>query len=257
MISLAGDMPRSRLWRAYWVDTQYEFIRMLRSPIVFVPLLVVPVGMYTFIGIILSHTMVLPVPLKTAQTGAFVGWMTFAIMGPAMMSFGLGVAAERQSGVLTYKRALPMPPFAFVLSKLVSAVFFGCVVIAAMSLVTALFSEADLSARQYVNLFFASSLMVLPFCSLGLVFGVSVPVAGAMLLANIGWIGLSMMGGLLFPVPRSLSMWVPTYYASQLSRGLAGLSTQTPVWLSVTVLAAMTVILGALAANRINAMRDV
>ena len=134
--------------------------------------------------------------------------------------------------------------------------FFGCVVIVGMTLVTVLFSEADLSAHQYVNLFFATSLMVLPFCALGLVFGVSVPVAGAMLLANIGWIGMSMLGGLLFPVPRALSMWVPTYYASQLSRGLAGLSTQTPVWVSVSVLCAMTVILGTLAANRINAIRD-
>ena len=127
-------MSRRRLWRAYLIDTKYEFIRTIRSPIVYVSLLVMPVGMYTFLSVVLAGTMDRPVDIRTAQqAGTFANWIVFGLMGPAMMSFGIGVAGERQTGVMAFKRALPMPPFAFLLSKLLSAAMFACVVIALMT----------------------------------------------------------------------------------------------------------------------------
>jgi ABC-2 type transport system permease protein len=178
--------------------------------------------------------------------------MVFGLMGPAMMSFGVGVAIERETGLMTFRRALPMPPLGFLLSKLLGSVMFACVVLACMTLATVLLSHVELSAVQYVKLFGAGCLMVLPFCALGLVIGSSAPAAGAMALANLGWIGLAMLGGLMFPIPRSLAMWTPTYYAGQLGQGIVGMPTHTPVWLSLTVLGVLTVILGAVAVNRIN-----
>jgi ABC-2 type transport system permease protein len=109
---------------------------------------------------------------------------------------------------------------------------------------------------QHVRLFAAGSLMVLPFCALGLAVGASLPVAAAFALANVGWTGLAMLGGLLFPVPRWLAMWTPTYYAGQLNRGIVGLPTDVPAWISVTVLSAVAVIFGLLAMNRLNAAND-
>ena len=38
-------------------------------------------------------------------------------------------------------------------------------------------------------------------------------------------------------------MWTPTYYAGQLNRGIVGLPTDVPVWISVVVLTALIVFL--------------
>jgi ABC-2 type transport system permease protein len=250
-------MSRGRLGRAYLIDTKYEFIRTIRSPIVYVSLLVMPVGMYTFLSVVLAGARDLPVDIRTPQqAGTFANWIVFALMGPAMMSFGIGVAGERQTGVMTFKRALPMPPFAFLLSKLLSVAMFACVVIALMTAVNVLFTQANLTVAQHVRLFGAGSLLVLPFCALGLAVGASLPVAAAFAFANLGWTGLAMLGGLLFPVPGWLAMWTPTYYAGQLNRGIVGLPTDVPAWTSVVVLTALTVIFGSLAINRINAAND-
>jgi ABC-2 type transport system permease protein len=250
------DMPRSRLWRAYLIDTKYEFLRMLRSPIVNVPLLGVPVGVYSLFAVILGPNMQLPIPLEQAQLNTFANWMVFGLMGPAMMSFGVGVAGERDTGLLTFKRALPMPPFAYLLSKLVSAVMFACVVIAAMTLINVLFSEIDLTLGQHLRVFGVGILLVLPFCALGLALGTSLPLGAALALSNLAWIGLTMLGGLFFPVPAWLARWVPTYYAGQLSREGVGLPTQVPVWASVAVLAVLAVLCTLLAINRINATNN-
>jgi ABC-2 type transport system permease protein len=133
---------------------------------------------------------------------------------------------------------------------------FACVVIALMTAVNVLFTQANLTAAQHVRLFGAGSLLVLPFCALGLAAGASLPVAAAFAFANLGWTGLAMLGGLLFPVPRWLAMWTPTYYAGQLNRAIVGLPTDVPAWISVVVLTALTVIFGSLAINRINAAND-
>ena len=55
---------------------------------------------------------------------------------------------------------------------------FAWVVIALLTLVSALFTKADLTVAQYVRLFAAGSLMVLPFCALGLAVGESLPLHG-------------------------------------------------------------------------------
>jgi ABC-2 type transport system permease protein len=232
------SMSRRRLWRAYLIDTKYEFVRTIRSPIVYVSLLVMPVGMYTFLSVVLAGTIDRPVDIRTAQqAGTFANWIVFALMGPAMMSFGIGVAAaERQTGVMTFKRALPMPPFAFLLSKLLSVAIFACVVIALMTAVNVLFHAREPhggAARE--------------------VFAAGEPSGPALLRAGIGDRGVSSRGGGLrvrerwldrsgnagrsaVPVPRWLAMWTPTYYAGQLNRAIVGLPTDVPAWTSVVVL---------------------
>jgi ABC-2 type transport system permease protein len=228
-------MSRGKVLRAHLTDTKYEFIRLMRNPMFFVPMVGMPVGLYVFIGIYMAYNINLPIDIKTLHTGGFVNWTIFGLMGPAMMSFGIGVAAERDVGAMAFKRALPMPPSAYLLSKLVAALLFGCVVISLMTLAAMLLSESDLTLTQYAQLFAAGTLLPL---------------------ANLGWVGMSMVGGLLFPIPKWLAMSMPTYYASQLNKGIAGLPTEIPTWVAAGVLTAITVILGLLSINRINAVND-
>jgi len=112
MSSTSLRMSRRRLWRAHVIDTKYEFLRMIRNPIVYVPLLAMPVGMYTLFVLMGRGSALEPAALRVAQAGTFASWIVFGLMGPAVMSFGVGVAGERDSGVMVFKRALPMPPSA-------------------------------------------------------------------------------------------------------------------------------------------------
>jgi hypothetical protein len=50
-------------------------------------------------------------------------------------------------------------------------------------------------------------------------------------------------------------MWTPTYYAGQLNKGIVGLPTEVPVWISVAVLSSLGVRCGLLAMYRINAAK--
>lgn len=80
--------------------------------------------------------------------------------------------------------------------------------------------------------------------------------AYAMALANVVWIGMAMLGGLLFPIPSWIAMWTPTYYAGQVSRAIVGVPTEVSIWLSAGILAVIGLVFGLLSVNRLNATRD-
>ena len=54
-------------------------------------------------------------------------YSTFGVMAPALFGFGVSLALERHNGLLTLKRALPMPPAAYLLAKMVMAMLMALV----------------------------------------------------------------------------------------------------------------------------------
>ena len=120
-------MPLSRVVRAYASDAAYESLRLLRTPAFAIPILAMPLIFYTFFGILLAG--------RAAQAGGFannlfVGWTVYGVMGPGLFGFGILVAVERNMGLLTFKRALPMPTGSYLASKLMMALVFAVAVMA-------------------------------------------------------------------------------------------------------------------------------
>jgi ABC-2 type transport system permease protein len=254
-----SSLSGARLLRAHLVDSKYEFLRLGRNPAFYIPMVALPTIMYLLIGVLYVGNMEMPAgsPLtnQLMQKLMFANFIVFGVMGPAIMSFGAGIASERDGGTLDFKRALPMPPFAYLLSKLAMAFLFGCIAILAMTVVAVAFSDAQLTFGQYFRLFVVTSVSVLPFCAMGLAIGASLPMIVATPLANIAWMAFSMLAGLLFPLPESaewIKLFSPPYYVSQLNMGIVGMPTFVPAWVCVTVLLVLTPLLIAFSIRRLD-----
>ena len=80
----------------------------MRTPAFAIPFLLLLIALYVLFGILLAGSMSHGDP--TLAKIMFVNWSVFGVMGPGMFGFGMIVAQERDHGLLTLKRALPMPP---------------------------------------------------------------------------------------------------------------------------------------------------
>src|SRR5215831_7981279 len=119
----AAEMPLGRVLRAYFMEARYETIRMIRTPAFAVPLLGLPLMLYVLFGVVIYGSAGRTDPIVPLYL--FVAFSTFGVVGPGMFGFGVSVAMEREYGLLKLKRALPMPPAAYLLAKGVMTLFFA------------------------------------------------------------------------------------------------------------------------------------
>jgi ABC-2 type transport system permease protein len=244
-------MPTSRLWNAYFTEAKYETIRMLRTPAFAIPFLGLPALLYLLFGVVIFG----PAIRNDPQSGLFIfaAFALFGVMGPGMFGFGMLVAGEREHGLLTFKRALPMPPPAYLVAKLLMAVMFAVIVTATMLAVLPL-GHLKLTAGQLFAAAAVSVLGALPFCAIGLFIGVLTTSRSAPAFVNILYQMMMHLSGLFYPLPKSLHtiapVW-PTYHLQQLFFTAIGLPSQGRAITHVAVLVLLTVVLTLVAVRRL------
>lgn len=253
------SMSRGQLVRAYLIDTKYEFLRVMRAPSFTVPVIVLPVVMYWFIGIVIMGSVKVPAgaPVTHQQmlNIAFGNFAVFGIMGPAIATFGVLVAVEREMGLLDFKRASPMPPSGYLLSKLAIALMTAVLSLICMTAVAVLLHATNLTASEHAAVFAVGVLGVLPFCAIGLALGASFSTQTASSIVNILFIAMAILGGLFFQLPPSvarLSIFSPAFYVAQLNASVLGLPTIFPRWIPETLLSVITLVLSVYAVRRLN-----
>ncbi|HEX3700613.1 MAG TPA: ABC transporter permease [Phenylobacterium sp.] len=246
-----SPMPLSRVARAYLSDAAYESLRLLRTPAFAIPILAMPLIFYSFFGIVLAG--------RAATTPAFannlfVGWTVYGVMGPGLFGFGILVAVERNMGLLTFKRALPMPTGSYLASKLLMAVVFAVAVMAMLVTLGLTAGHVTLPLATLVRVAAVMSLGVIPACAVGLFIGAYAPASSAAAFANIVYLGMAFLSGLFFPLTGALHdtryIW-PTYHLSQLARASGGLAYEGAPLAHLAALAAMTTVLVGLAARKL------
>ena len=141
----SSEMTSARLWHAYLTETKYECLRALRAPAFGIPFLLLPVTLYMLFGVLLAGSM--SHGDATVAKIMFVNWSIFGIMGPGMFGFGMFVAMEREQGLLTLKRALPAPPAAYLLSKMIMATLFAAIVMGTLVAAATVIGHPGLSSR--------------------------------------------------------------------------------------------------------------
>jgi ABC-2 type transport system permease protein len=243
-------MPVSRVWGAYLKEARYDSLRMLRTPAFTLPMLVLPIGIYLFV--VMAAGRLLLNPLAAAYY--FTGFSAFGVMGPGMFGFGMVVAAERQEGVLNLKRALPMPPAAYLLGKMLMAALFATIITMTLIVGGALLGHVRLAAGQYLAFAVTNILGSLPFCAIGLYIGVRASAQSAPGIVNLLYVPMFLVADLWFPLPKAakwLSLLSPTYYLRELLLGVAGLTDHVPPAVCAAVLAAFTIMLTSLAVRRL------
>jgi ABC-2 type transport system permease protein len=250
-LSGGAVMPVRRLLNAYSTEAKYETVRMLRTPAFAIPFLGLPAMLYLLFGVVIFGAAIRNDP----QSGLFIfaAFALFGVMGPGMFGFGMLVAGEREHGLLTLKRALPMPPPAYLAAKLLMAVIFAVIVTATMLAVLPL-GHLKLTIGQLFAAAAVSILGALPFCAIGLFIGVLTNSRSAPAFVNILYQMMMHLSGLFYPLPKLLRaiapVW-PTYHLQQLFFTAIGVPSPGHAITHIAVLVVLTVVLTFFAVRRL------
>jgi ABC-2 type transport system permease protein len=250
-LDLGPKMTFARVLGAYLSDAKYESLRLMRTPAFAMPILAMPILFYTLFGVVLNGGPGRPPGFADMM---FVGWTVYGVMGPGLFGFGILVAVERNMGLLTYKRALPMPAGSYLAAKLMMAYVFAIVVMAMLVTAGLTYGHVTLAPLKLLAVAATMSLGVIPACALGLFIGAWAPASSASAIANIVYLGMAFLSGLFFPLSGVLhdvrAIW-PTYHLKQLALAAAGAPSEGTVASHAGVLAVVSGVLILLAARKL------
>lgn len=244
-------MPRARLLRAYAEEARCELLRYLREPAFLLPIMLFPAVFYLMFGIVLGHGR------EEVSRYMLASYSTFAVMAPGLFAFGISLALERGDGLLELKRAMPMPPAAYLLGKLLMAVIVAATVGALLVAMALVVAGVSLAPGQVVALLLTDALGVVPFCALGLLAGTFIRGQAAPGLLQLVYLPMAFLSGLWFPlhvmppVLRTLAPVWPSYHLNALSLAAVGMEQDGTRLPHILVLAGVSLACLLLAARRL------
>lgn len=232
--------------KVYRTEAYYEWLKTIRNPSFSLPALFFPVVFYVFFGVLLNH--------GDAQAASYLlcTYGVFGVMGPALFSFGAGLAIERGQGWLDIKQASPMPAGAQLFARLCVATAFSIVIVLSLSLVAVGLAGVSLSLGQWLSLFVIWVLGGIPFCLLGLTLGLVLKAQSAPAVINLVYLPLAFMSGLWMPITilpnfiQHFAQFLPPYHLAQVALKVVGMDQGQALWQHVAVLLVYTVIFGML-----------
>lgn len=246
-----SGMSMRRVFGAYLAEARSECLRYMRNPSFMLPILLFPTMFYLLFGIVMGKS-------EGADVARYllVSYGIFGVMSPGLFGFGVSLALERDGGLLTYKRALPMPPGAYLLGKMLMAMLAAAVVILLLLAMGLLFAHVALTIGQAGLLLLVGVLGVLPFCALGMLVGTFIKGQGAPGALNLVYLPMSFLSGLWVPLnelPKVLQQIAPIWPSYHLhALGLVALGMEhggAP--LHMLVLLGFTVVCFAIASRRL------
>ena len=236
--------------RTYALESKLEFLKVLRLPAYALPTLGFPTLFYLMFAVAFG-----PRTMGGVQGAAYMlaTYGAFGVIGAALFGFGVGVAVERGQGWLLLKRASPMPAGAYFTAKVVMSSLFALLIVLAQAAVGTGVAGVRLPAGSWIALGGTLVAGALPFCAMGLAFGVWCGPNSAPAVVNLVYLPLSFGSGLWIPVQvlpsflQGLAPWLPPYHLGQLALKTIGGDLGRPVALHVAALGAVTVLSLALA----------
>lgn len=243
---------RFSVWPAYLREARYEFLRLLRMPSFSLPCLLFPAVFYLLFGVLLGGR-----GGPDAARYMLAGYSVFGVMGVSLFGFGVTVAMDREQGLLTLKRAQPMPPGAYLAAKVAMAMLFSAIILVLLAALAIGVAGVRLGPGQWLGLVVTCLLGVLPFSALGLWLGTLVGARGAPALINLVYLPMAFLSGLWVPLsmlPRLLQqaapLW-PAYHLARIAQAQVGFGDEVSPWLPMAVLLGVTVLFLTLARRRL------
>jgi ABC-2 type transport system permease protein len=252
----AGPMELKRILLAYFTAARYEFVQLLRAPAFAFPFLVLPPALYLLFGVVMASDS--PDMAANPQIATYLisGFMAFGVMGPGIFGFGMGLAMERDQGLLKLKRAQPLPAGAHLFAKMAMSMAFAALASASVAIAALAAGKVIIGLDQLLVLWTVMVVGALPFCALGLVIGAYSSSGAAPAIANLVYLPGMWLSGLFFPLPEVLRPWAviwPAFHLNQTALGAAGVeefSFVNPTW-TAAVLLAITVLCTGIALRRL------
>lgn len=249
-------LPLARLLRAYVQEARFETLAALRTPGFALPFIAVPVAIYLLFGVVIVGS-----AGESGELGPglanylFAGFAVLSVAMPGIFT-GVTVATEREGNLLKLKRALPLPPGATIVAKVVMATGVAAIAVTLVTVAALLADKITLSPGQVVIVWAVLLVGTIPFCAMGLLLGTFGSASAAPAWGNLVFLPMMWLSGLFIPLPKWLEKWVivwPTFHLDQLALGLAGVEQFTfiPPALAAAVLVGVTVVCGGLAIRRL------
>lgn len=217
--------------RLYFLETKYEFLKLLRQPHYIGGVVGFPIMFYVLFGLSLGRGGSGP---KAAEY-LLASYAVFGVVTAALFAFGVGVSTERASGWMLLKQAAPLPTAVYLTAKVVTCMLFGGVIVGLLALLGVTAGGVRFSAVEWTGLLGSVMLGCIPFCLFGLALGYVIPPAGAPSLVNLINLPLAFAGGLWLPyemLPRpvqTIALFVPQHHLGRLALSSIGLVPDAPV----------------------------
>lgn len=228
------------LFNIYLVESKTETMRLFRTPGFSLPTLLFPVMFYLFFGILFSMNK------ATMPTYLMATYATFGVIGPALFSFGVGIAIERGQGWFNLKEVSPMPASAYIISRILLTVIFSILIIILLFSLGAIFGGVRLFHSQWLLLAVVLILGSLPFCAIGMTLGLFLKSSSAPATVNLIYLPMGFLSGLWVPINflpsyiQSFANFLPPYHLAQLSLKVVEMDIGAPIFLHIGVLLVYT-----------------
>jgi len=210
----------------YFKEAKYEFLKNLRLRMYTMSVMSFPIMFYILFGLVLNSKQAIagtPVPAYMIAT-----YGTFGVMGASLFGTAGGLASDRGLGWLQVKRASPMPPFAYFVAKVVTAMIFSAVIVSALFILGFAFGSVRMPWGEFARLMGTLVAGSLPFSAMGLALGYFTGPNSAPATINLMYLPMSFCAGLWVPIEflphvvQKIALAVPPYHLAQLSLGIVG-----------------------------------
>ncbi len=224
---------------AFLRETEAELLKAFRAPEFILPTIFLPVAFYALFALAISAT-------RPYATYMFATFGVFAVMGPSIFGFGVGVASERDRGWLRIKRASPAPALSFIGAKLMTTLAVCILALAPVYLIAAIFGGVTLTPLQWAMTFAVHLLAVPAFVLVGLTLGFSLSANSAVAVSNIVFLTFSTLGGLWMPIfvfpefLKTIAFALPSYHFAELALAAAGAAREGTPAVNLSAAAGMT-----------------
>ncbi|MCD7098009.1 ABC transporter permease [Stenotrophomonas sp. MMGLT7] len=238
-----------REWPIYLAEARCELLRVLRTPAFAIPSLLFPLLFYLLFGVLLAR--------GNGSAYLLATYGVFGAMAPGLFGFGVTLAIDRERGLLTLKRALPAPPAAWLLARMLMAMLFALLIALMLLAAGTSLGGVKISPAQGLALVAVDVLAALPFCAIGLLIGSCASASAAPAIVNLVYLPLALLSGLwlplslLPPVFAALAPLWPSWHLAQLALHVAGQSALGSPLLHVAMPLAVAALCFALALRRL------
>ena len=231
--------------RIYGKESKYEFLKLIRLKAFSLSTIGFPVMFYLLFGVANRHNFDASFSISKYLLASYC---CFGMLGASLFGFGVGIANERGQGWLEVKQASPMPPMAYLVAKLLAAMAFGIIVAVLLIIMGTTMADVHITPVEIAKLLLTNLMGAIPFCSMGMIIGLTAKANAAAGIVNLIYLPLSFCSGLWMPLdilPKLLQRTaplLPTYHIAQLALHTVGYAQGTAYWMHWQVLVGFTLV---------------
>ncbi len=227
--------------RVFRKETQYEFVRMLRTKAFSLSVIGFPLMFYLLFGSSNRHGMYARYLMPS--------YSCMGVVSACLFGIGMGIALERAQGWLELKQASPMPRFAYLGAKVLSCAAFALVIVATMVILGITVGGVTLTAIEALKLAGIVLAGSVPFTAMGLLIALLVPPNAGPGVINLIYLPMSFASGFWMPISmlphwlQALAPGLPTYHLAQLALHIFGYARSDNMMVHWEALAGFTLLM--------------